>query len=137
MSISHTITFSYTTSSGTINQTATITAEAEERQEVPIASDAADYEIDVHIPDGEVKAFIILADQNLSLEYNDATGTNGDITLTADVPHLWWEDAPWSLVNIMSYAGGAVNITKFFVTNDSDPATATTLYITTLYDATP
>ncbi len=136
MSISHTISFSYTTAAGTINQTAVIEAEAEERQEIVIASDATDYEVDVHIPNDEVQAFILLADVTLSLEYNNNTGTHGDITLTADVPLIWWASAPWALTDIMSYDAGAVDITKFFVTNDGG-TTATVLYITVLYDATP
>lgn len=132
----HTITTTYTGGGATVSQSTSITADSEARQEIAVASDAADLEVDVHIPDGEIKAFILLADQTLSLEYNDAAGTHGDITLTADLPVYYYTGAPFTLANVMSFVGGDLDVTKFYVTND-DTTAATTLYITTLYDGTP
>lgn len=132
----HTITINYTGGGVNVSQSIVLTADSEARQEIAVASDDTDLEVDVHIPDGEIKAFILLADQTLSIEYNDNTGTNGDITLTANKPIYFYTGAPFALADVMSYAAGALDVTKFYVTND-DGTTATTLFITTLYDGTP
>ena len=132
----HTITISYNDGNDTIAQAVAITADSEASQEIAVASDAADLEVDVFIPDGEIKAFILLADQTLSLEYNDSSGTHGDITLTADEPVYFYIGAPFALADVMAFVGADLNVTKFFVTND-DATDATTLFIKTLYDGTP
>ena len=77
----------------------------------------------------QVKVLIILADQVMTLDYNDAAGTQGSIALTANTPVLWYTGCGHVLNSLL-----AADITSLYATNTSG-ATAR-LRIAVLADAT-
>lgn len=85
---------------------------------------------DVTIDRSQVKALCILSDKALTLEYNDGSGTQGSLALTADAPVIWYTGCGHAINNLL-----AADVTALYVTNASG-ATAR-LRIAILLDATP
>ena len=84
---------------------------------------------DLTIDRSQVKALIILSDKAMTLDYNDAAGTQGSLTLTADVPILWYTGCGHAITTLL-----AADVTAIYATNASG-ATAR-LRIAILIDAT-
>lgn len=136
--MNQTITYTHRGAGGTITKSITVSADAEGRQVIPFASDAADVHIDVFLPYGTIKAITILSDQDVKLEYNNNAGANGHIDLTAGIPVYWFDGAPWTYASVMGFAAGDVDITDFYLTNEGgSDAAAGTLSIIWLADPTP
>jgi len=133
MSYSHTLRISHIAPGGTLSQDVTLSADSEARYEVAFASDASDVQAEIQIPDTTVMLTMV-STAALTIEYNDGSGTQGEIVLAANLPLVWWTGAEHSLANVMGYAGGAVDVTDCYLTADG---TAGTLTVYVLADSTP
>lgn len=129
--INHTVRLSCTGGASTVSGTIVETADAEANQIISVGSTGTDVEVSVAFPFAALKNFFALSTQDLTIETNaiDATGGN-TIELVANVP--FWYSASAGHTNPFS-----ANVTKMYLTNDSDPAAAATVNIRILYDGTP
>ena len=93
-----------------------------------IAADASDQEIGFDLDVSAVQAMYILADQDLTIETNDAESPDDTLSLKANKPYIWHTGGYFT--NVFD-----TDITSLFVTNGS--GTATNLYIRALVDPSP
>lgn len=101
--------------------------------EIPVAGDASNVERALTINVAGLKAIMFYADQDLTLSLNAASGDTPDQTLdlTAGIPC-----APWVEGNGLPCSIDQ-DVTSIFITNDSDPNTATTLFVIGGQDLAP
>ncbi len=73
-----------------VNKSITITDEAI----LDLSFDVADSQTDelhtIALDISEVKSVYIVSDQNITVEWNDVSGTQGDMDLLAGEPVIWW-----------------------------------------------
>ncbi len=122
-----------------IGGTVTATGTAEINLEAVIASAAADYELsfDIELSDAAaLKMLFIMATEDMTIKWNDSGGTQGTNVLKANEPVVWHSNLDISEQPNPLITLGAVDITSLFVTNNSNPAAAGTLYVSALLDPT-
>ncbi len=97
-----------------------------------IASDADDVELIYALDVSEAKSFFMMADQDITIYTNAASGGAPDdtIALKAGIPYKYHTD------NYDAFKL-ATDVTSIFVINNSAPATATVLEIRAVVDPTP
>lgn len=93
-----------------------------------IAIAAADLQLTLNVDVSDVKSFIAIADQALTLETNSGGSPANTITLAADVPYYW-------RVGHADAFKLTTDVTALFVTNAS--GVAARLQIEILFDPTP
>ena len=96
--------------------------------EESIADSETDKEVTAALDVSEVKAMMILSDQDVLFEVNDGAGAGGSENLLAGVPYVWHEN---------SYFANSFGTdwTSVFITNAS--GSIAVLQILALTDATP
>jgi hypothetical protein len=109
-----------------ITQATTLTADKRESYSltVPIANDQL---VALVLDVSQVKAIVILSDQDLTLETNNSGTPVDTLALKANVPYFWYTNKPQALAF-------GTDITALYVTNAS--AAIATLKIEILVDPT-
>lgn len=109
-----------------ITQATTLTADTRlsYNQSVPIAADQL---VALTLDVSQVKAVVILSDQDLTLETNSSGAPTNTLTLKANVPYIWYTNKPQALV----FTG---DITALYITNAS--ASVATFKMEILVDPT-
>lgn len=105
------------------------TANASQSFATPIADSVTDQLLEITLNVSEIKAIIIVSDQDVTLETNavDATGGN-TLALLANEPYVWYDTSLFT--NLLT-----LDITKIYLTNAS--GSAATVEIEVVYDPTP
>ena len=124
----HKITETYSATGVAISQQTEMSADGEDNRNIEVALDASDLLVNIPIDITELKGLLLLADQDLTLEINNATTPDQTINLKANVPILWHADSVHA--NPLNQ-----DVTAIYVTNGS--GVATTLKIRVLQDSTP
>lgn len=93
-----------------------------------VPANSTDIEFVVNIDVSEVKAIGLIADQNCTIETNNASSPSNTIALIANNPLLWTSDDPTTL------AFFTVDVNKIFVTTG---ANATVVKLAVAIDSTP
>jgi hypothetical protein len=96
MAFTHTITQSITQPGGATGLTASnaYTADGKTSLEIPVPEDSTDLEVTVAIDFSQLVSLYMLSDVDMTIETNNAEGTDDTITLAAGVPLIWNADAP-------------------------------------------
>ena len=126
----HVVTKTVAASEGQVQQAVTYTASSTTGLDESIASNATNYLINIAIDVSEIESIYIYADQDLTIKTNSSGAPDNTINLNGGTPFEWQSDSYYT--NLLT-----TDITKIYVTNASSPATATTLYLRVLQDATP
>lgn len=108
----------------------TISDEGVQTRDIALGASDSDIEIALVVTVARLKMVYIIADQDFTLETNSSSAADESIALKANEPYLWYTGSYYT--NLL-----ATDITKIFLTNDSDPATATQVHIEILEDPTP
>lgn len=93
-----------------------------------IADSETDKQVVFTLDVSEVKAIIILSDQDLLMEVNDADGAGGSMSLLAGVAYVWTSDS-YDTFKL------GTDVTGLFMTNASGSAARFQLWA--IVDATP
>lgn len=128
MAIEHVVTQMVLVQGQTRQRSKTYSAESSQTIEKAITDSTTDEQITIAIVKAQVISLYMQSDQDLQLDYNDAAGAQGTISLIANVPLIWNADSYFS--NPL-----AVDITDFYATNAS--GSTANLYIEVLEDPTP
>ena len=107
-----------------------ISSDGQQSKQIALGASVADLEVALVATVANMKAVYIIADQDFTLETNSSTVPDETIALKANCPYVWRLGSYYT--NLL-----ATNITKVFLTNDSDPAAATVVNIEILEDVTP
>ncbi len=98
-----------------------------------IPDSSSDLEVAFALDVSQAKCFMLLADQDMTVETNDGTAPGNTFTLEANQPYIWpaaagesWADTEDDAVD--------TDITALFVTNAS--GSDGTLYVDVIYDPT-
>lgn len=105
-----------------------VTAAAHTQIDETIAASATDTEVAAEVDVSELKAVFIESDQNVTLETNSAGTPDDTLSLLADRPYIWDENAYNSCLL-------TTDITALFFSNAGDADANVTLFF--LYDPTP
>ncbi len=128
MAFTHTIIETYSAGGVAVSQQTEQSADGEDNRDIEVALDASDLLVNIPIDITELKGFLLLADQDLTLEINHATTPDQTINLTANVPIIWHANSVHA--NPLDQ-----DVTTIYITNGS--GVATTLKIRVLQDSTP
>ncbi len=131
MSFTHKLTSRWSSGGSKIEVNKDYTATGEDNADYPVASDASDAEIAFTLTILQMVSFYMVADQDVTVKTNSSGAPAETIALKANVPFVQNAD-------IAAYFAGATellvtDIGSIFVTNDSNPAVATTLKIRCVY----
>jgi hypothetical protein len=108
----------------------TFTEEGHDAIEAVVADSTTDQVVTAGVDVSALKLLFILATQDMTLEWNDAAGSQGSIALKANRPLVWDSEAAYYTNPL-----GGTDVTQFFITNVSGAAGV--LYIDTIIDITP
>lgn len=127
MPFTHTTTYTWTNGGSTITQPQAKSSGQELNVEEPIGVGATDLLVALAVTVAKLEGLVMLADQNLTLEFNNGTTPAFTISLLANVPLVWQKD---------TYHANPLtaNVTALYVTNAS--GAAATLKIRALIDPT-
>ncbi len=126
----HRITSKWSSDGRVVDASVTASADGEDNRTVDVASDA-DKALVAFVADVEqIKSIFIIASQDMTIDTNSDIEAVDSIDLKADVPLIWQSD------NAYFDCPFTQDITKLYVTNTSNPATAATLEIRMLIDST-
>jgi hypothetical protein len=128
MAFTHTLQQSVQAGSQVVTGSKQFSGSAKVSLEETVANGLTDSLINVAIDVSAVKCFILLSDQNVTIETNNGTTPDNTIALIANVAYVWCSDS-YDTFKL------TVDVTKFYVTNSSG-ATAT-IKLEALVDATP
>jgi hypothetical protein len=128
--ISHVLTLSWARSGETISQTVTLDAEGERNYNVTVNAAQTDKQVEMPIDISEVKSLYIHSTEDVTIEYNDAAGAQGSLTVTAEKPIIWYLGCGYAITAVL-----AVDVTNFYLTNAG--ADAAVVKIRILEDTVP
>jgi hypothetical protein len=124
--MTYTFGFSFTTPGDVISANIVANASSQHTFDAAIAASQTNFEIDVDIPvSPELKAFVLIADQNMTVKTNSTSAPDNTISLSANVPFFW--------ITGQGSIPLAAAVTKFYVTN----TTAGTLKCRALFNTVP
>ncbi|KKN81121.1 hypothetical protein LCGC14_0323400 [marine sediment metagenome] len=118
MSIDNLLRISTSGAGTAINKTITITDEAILDLSFDVADGQTDEEHIIAVDVSEAKSVYIVSDQAIAMEWNDGAGTQGDMSLLAGEPVVWWSTQVTDGGNTLNPLG-ATDITSTFWTNAS------------------
>lgn len=107
-----------------------LSGEGADDRSVAIPGNASNLLVSLALDVSQLQMVLLSSTVPLTIETNSSGSPQETITLLADVPFLWVAGSGMAA----PFAG---DVTALYVTNDSDPDTAGTLTIRTLFDATP
>ena len=110
-----------------------VTGDSAVRVQTLVASDATDALLTIGLDVDNIKALFIVSDQDLTIKTNSTGAPDNTIVLIADEPLVWNKFASGSEYYTNLFA---TDVTKMYLTNDSDPAVAANLTIIVVQDAT-
>ena len=113
----------------TVNKTVTITDSAAVQIQEAVADSSTDLEIACSIDQSVLSFLYLVSDQAVTIETNSGSTPDDTITLSADVPVIWYTGCGYT--NPFSNA----DVTSLFVTNASGSTANITLEA--LQDSTP
>ena len=117
-----------------VRKTVTSTSEAKLSQSYTVNDSQTDQQHAIDLDISEVKSLYINSTQDITLEWNDASGTQGSIAMLANEPVIWWStqktDAGVTLNPL-----GTTDLTDFYWTNASGANADINIEI--VYDASP
>lgn len=128
MSFTHVVSQSIDSGAGAITKSKTYTNSGRISISEDIATAITDGPIIVAIDVSAVESFLLVSNQDVTIETNNATTPSDTINLLAGVPYIWTTDS-YDTLKL------TVDVTIIYVTNASG-ATAT-IQIEALVDATP
>jgi hypothetical protein len=124
------LTLSWARSGETISQTVTLDAEGERNYNVTVNAAQTDKQVEMPIDISEVKSLYIHSTEDVTIEYNDAAGAQGSLTVTAEKPIIWYLGCGYAITAVL-----AVDVTNFYLTNAG--ADAAVVKIRILEDTVP
>lgn len=134
MSVSSILGISTSGAGEVINKSLTITDEAI----LDLSFDVADSETDelhtIALDVSETKSIYIVSDQNITMEWNDGAGAQGDMDLLAGEPVIWWSTQVTDGGNTLNPLG-SVDLTGTYWTNAS--GSTANINFQAVYDASP
>ena len=123
-----------TTLGKVVNKTITITDEAV----IDLSFDVADSQTDelhtIALDLSETKSVYIVSDQAITMDWNDAAGTQGTIVLVANEPVIWWSTQVTDGGNTLNPLN-TVDLTATYWTNAS--GSTANINFQAVYDASP
>lgn len=117
-----------------IRKTVTSSDESKLSQSYSVADSQTDEQHAIDLDVSTIKSLYIVSTQVVTLEWNDASGTQGALALLANEPVLWWNTQVTDGGNTLNPVGTA-DITDFYVTNASGSTAEINVEI--VYDASP
>ena len=125
---SHTPGATYNGGGLNINETKAYTGASQIAVDEAVGIGATDLAISLSLDVSAMTAIVILADQVLTLEWNDTSGTQGSFVTKANIPYIW---------NTDSYDACLIDadVTQLYATNAS--GVAARLRIAAVTDPTP
>lgn len=124
----HNITINWTRAGESLSEVVAVTADGEKNFDVTVNASTTDRQVDIAFEYADVKSLYLHSDVNLTLETNSGSSPTQTITLTADVPIIWYANGGYA-------CPFTSNVTKFYFTNAT--ATAATVKFRLLEDLTP
>ena len=112
----------------TLRHTKTYSGEGRVSIDQPVTDGLTDLEIAMTLDVSQVTAFYMVADQDMTVETNNAGAPVDTIVLKANVPYVWNSDTYDTFLL-------GTDVTKLFLTNGS--GTDGTFKLEAVYDATP
>lgn len=111
----------------------TVTGGARLAIEEAVADGSSDLEVACELDVSQVKSFLLLCDQDVTVETNDGTTPGNTFTLEANTPYIWpaAEGESWADTEDAAVTD---DITALFVTNAS--GTDATLRLDAIFDPT-
>lgn len=113
-----------------IDQSVLLTADGADTRQIAVASDAVDFVVNLTIDQSELAELVLLSTVDLTVVTYDGAVEGDTVNLLANKPLVWFPDSQLAC----PLTG---DCTQLKLTNDSDPATAGTLTVAVLQDATP
>lgn len=110
------------------NYSNSYSAESRVSQEVAVADSATDFEVEIEIDVSRLAAYMIVSDQDVTMETNSGSAADETINLLANKPLVWAAGSYYT--NLL-----ATDITSLFFTNAS--GAEATVKIEAIYDVTP
>lgn len=117
-----------------VRKTVTSTDEAKHSFSYTINDSQTDEQKAFDLDISEAKSIYIVSTQNITLEWNDAAGTQGSIGMLADEPVVWWSTQKTD-GGVTLNPLGTTDLTDFFWTNASGGNAKINIEI--VYDASP
>ena len=128
MSFSHILSQGLNAGAGAITRSNTYTGSQKISVVEAIADSVTDGQINVAVDFSAVKSFLLVSDQDVTIETNDGTTPDDTLSLLAGVPYIWNTDSYDTFLI-------TVDITAIFVTNVSGETA--NILLEALVDATP
>lgn len=117
-----------------VNKSITITDESILDLSFDVADGQTDEEHVLTVDVSAAKSIYIVSDQAVTVEWNDGAGTQGDMSLLANEPVVWWSTQVTDGGNTINPLG-AVDLTSTFWTNASGSTANINFQVVT--DASP
>ncbi len=117
-----------------VRKTVISTNESKLTQSYSVADSQTDEQHAIDLDVSTIKSLYIVSTKAVTLEWNDASGTQGSLSLIADEPVLWWSTQVTDGGTTLNPLG-TTDITDFYVTNASGASADINIEI--VYDASP
>lgn len=127
MAISHTLSFSVATSSGTVSQSQSVSSDGEINSDFS-ATGSATTEVNIVFTTASLKSIFILSDGALTLKTNSSGAPDDTISIAASTPFVWTSTSGVT-------CPFTANVTNTYWTNAS--ATARSVNVRIIKDVTP
>ena len=134
MSIANLLRISTSGAGTSINKTVTVTDEGILDLSFDVADGQTDEEHILALDVSEVKSVYIVSDQNITVEWNDVSGTQGDMDLLANEPVIWWSTQVTDGGNTLNPLS-TTDISSTFWTNAS--GSTANINFQVVFDASP
>ena len=95
---SQTLTLNWVRQGESVTQQVTLTADGEHNYDIPIpaTNPLTDLQVDITLDVSELKSVYVWSDVAVTLEGNDAAGTQYSIALAANKPLIWYTGCGWA-----------------------------------------
>lgn len=117
-----------------VNKSVTITDEAILDLSFDVADSQTDEVHTIALDVSEAKSVYIVSDQAVTVEWNDSVGTQGDMSLLAGEPVVWWSTQVTDGGNTLNPLG-TTDLTTTYWTNAS--GSTANINFQVVYDASP